>query len=378
MVYVGAHYEKDVTGNATTSYYYLGGQRIAQRRAGVVYYLHSDHLGSASLTTDASGNRVGELRYKPYGETRYIWGVIRTDRRFTGQREEAGLGLYDYGARFYDPLLGRFISADTIVPGAAASVGGGAATLGYSEQTRLTPLTVGFHETQFLDTLNTENGELLQFGPPVLWDSRVRQEHTVPMGPANPQALNRYAYCLGNPLRYVDPTGHVVVYSMRLSADEVKSLIDDITQLIELGEDITDIKTYTDLTGWTLELIGGLGAFGPPGEFLAGIATALIAPEVAAAGGAALLAGGLTLDSTMDDLQELRYALLKASDNGRNQVTLALNHNLVQWSIEVNGEKVVSHWNIHPLCTPKGTLNATPAFIAYYFWFKKSGPVEWW
>jgi hypothetical protein len=29
------------------------------------------------------------------------------------------------------------------------------------------------------------------------------------MGPANPQALNRYAYCLNNPLRYVDPTGHI-------------------------------------------------------------------------------------------------------------------------------------------------------------------------
>jgi len=115
-VYVGVHYEKDVTGNVATSYYTVGGQRIAQRRAGVVYYLHTDHLGSASLTTDASGNRVGELRYKPYGETRYIWGVMRTDRRYTGQREEAGLGLYDYGARFYDPLLARFISADTIVP----------------------------------------------------------------------------------------------------------------------------------------------------------------------------------------------------------------------------------------------------------------------
>ena len=71
-VYVGVHYEKDITGNATTSYYTVGGRRIAQRRAGVVYYLHTDHLGSASLTTDASGNRVGELRYKPYGETRYI------------------------------------------------------------------------------------------------------------------------------------------------------------------------------------------------------------------------------------------------------------------------------------------------------------------
>lgn len=39
-----------------------------------------------------------------------------TDRQFTGQRRESGLGLYDYNARFYDPLLGRFIQADTIVP----------------------------------------------------------------------------------------------------------------------------------------------------------------------------------------------------------------------------------------------------------------------
>ena len=28
----------------------------------------------------------------------------------------AGLGIYDYGARFYSPKLGRFLSADTIVP----------------------------------------------------------------------------------------------------------------------------------------------------------------------------------------------------------------------------------------------------------------------
>jgi RHS repeat-associated protein len=43
---------------------------------------------------------------------------LATDYRFTGQRsEEANLGsLYDYGARFYSPVLGRFISADTIVP----------------------------------------------------------------------------------------------------------------------------------------------------------------------------------------------------------------------------------------------------------------------
>jgi RHS repeat-associated protein len=35
-----------------------------------------------------------------------------TDRLFTGQREVAGLGIYHYGARFYSPKLGRFLSAD--------------------------------------------------------------------------------------------------------------------------------------------------------------------------------------------------------------------------------------------------------------------------
>ncbi len=54
------------------------------------------------------------MRYTPYGVTRS--GTLDTDRRYTGQRWEASLGLYDYGARFYSPGLGRFIQADTIIP----------------------------------------------------------------------------------------------------------------------------------------------------------------------------------------------------------------------------------------------------------------------
>jgi len=41
-----------------------------------------------------------------------------TDQLFTGQRD-VGLGIYHYEARFYSPKLGRFLSPDTIVPGAA-------------------------------------------------------------------------------------------------------------------------------------------------------------------------------------------------------------------------------------------------------------------
>ena len=36
--------------------------------------------------------------------------------KFTGQELDDETGLYYYGARFYDPAIGRFISADSIVP----------------------------------------------------------------------------------------------------------------------------------------------------------------------------------------------------------------------------------------------------------------------
>ncbi|MGI2336859.1 MAG: RHS repeat-associated core domain-containing protein [Dehalogenimonas sp.] len=41
-------------------------------------------------------------------------GSVSTDKKFTGQRFDS-TGLYYYGARYYDPTIGRFISADTIV-----------------------------------------------------------------------------------------------------------------------------------------------------------------------------------------------------------------------------------------------------------------------
>jgi RHS repeat-associated protein len=56
------------------------------------------------------------MRYRAFGATRFTSGVTPTTFRYTGQREEAGLGLYYYGARWYDPALGRFVQADTIVP----------------------------------------------------------------------------------------------------------------------------------------------------------------------------------------------------------------------------------------------------------------------
>jgi RHS repeat-associated protein len=102
-----------------TKYYEFGGGVVAMRRAGEgLVYLHGDQLGSTSLTTSASGVVLSQVRYKPWGEERWSAGAPGTDRLFTGQRKESprtGLA-YDYVARMYSPITGRFMSADPIIP----------------------------------------------------------------------------------------------------------------------------------------------------------------------------------------------------------------------------------------------------------------------
>ena len=113
-VFVGSYYEID---NGTVKkYYYAGATRVAESSGGVLYYLLTDHLGSTALTLDSSGVRVTELRYYPFGAARYNAGNQVTTYRFTGQRWDSGTALYFYQSRWYDPLIGRFLAADTIVP----------------------------------------------------------------------------------------------------------------------------------------------------------------------------------------------------------------------------------------------------------------------
>ncbi len=112
-VYIGKLYE--CTSGVCTKYIFGGSNRIASKKSSTVYYYHTDHLGSSSIITDSAGSKVEELYYYPYGGTRIDSGSISVKHKYTSQELDGETGLYNYGARYYDPILGRFISADTIV-----------------------------------------------------------------------------------------------------------------------------------------------------------------------------------------------------------------------------------------------------------------------
>ncbi|MCL4458350.1 MAG: hypothetical protein M1136_08265 [Chloroflexi bacterium] len=123
--YVGRHYQRNVgngqdTSEKITKYYYatLGSlnRLIALRRDGVLYYVHSDHLGGTVRVSDAGGNIVDSITYTAYGQTRSGGANLPTDRRFTGQTLDLSTGLYWYSTRPYSALLGRFTQPDTVVP----------------------------------------------------------------------------------------------------------------------------------------------------------------------------------------------------------------------------------------------------------------------
>ena len=92
-----------------------------------------------------------------------------TNYRFTGQELDKETGIYDYGARNYNPNTGRFLQKDPV-------------------------LKDGSIDPFFLNNATKE--ELNEFL-------------------SNPQKLNEYSYVLNNPVKYVDPTGETEVWALK-------------------------------------------------------------------------------------------------------------------------------------------------------------------
>ncbi len=91
--------------------YFVGAKKIAEKDdEGNVRFIHEDNLGSTVLMTDLTGNEITNSRiaYDAFGLSDTY------ENRFTGKQKDQSTGLIYFGSRYYDPNVGRFISADSL------------------------------------------------------------------------------------------------------------------------------------------------------------------------------------------------------------------------------------------------------------------------
>ncbi len=124
---------------------------------------------------------VARQLYDAWGNVRYVTGTLPTDIGFTSQRLDT-TGLYFFQARFYDASLGRFLSADTIVPNSN-----------------------------------------------------------------NPQSFNRYTYVGNNPVKRIDPSGHVECNGA------LSDGVTNCTQATQADRRSADIAAYHQMVQYKIE-----------------------------------------------------------------------------------------------------------------------------
>ena len=215
-------------------------------------YLHQDHLGSVDTITDESGAVVERLSYDPFGKRRVAEGedawedaalpiaVAETPRGFTDHEHLDDFQLVHMNGRVYDPVLGRFLSADPFIrlpatrraePFIRLAHGGRARPqAGVTQTTATTAATTA--STTFARPATDIGGRI--YGPaplhsatPTLRAADIlhgpgrhfydpvpgrRLGDTFIRLPANTQGLNRYAYVANNPLSFIDPSGYYSEY----------------------------------------------------------------------------------------------------------------------------------------------------------------------
>ena len=140
--------EYDVNGQLVREYIYFAGMLVAEYRnqeSRLLYYA-SDQTNSTRIVTDNIGNVVYSAAHEPYGGIQKTWvSSYDPSLKFSGKERDAESDLDYFGARYYDPSIYRFLNVDPITSGREAL--------------------------------------------------------------SNPQRWNRYAYCLSNPVNYVDQGG---------------------------------------------------------------------------------------------------------------------------------------------------------------------------
>jgi len=149
-----------------------------------IRYQYGNHLDSASLELDSTGQIISYEEYFPYGDTSLIAGtnqkeVKLKEYRYTGKEKDDATGLYYYGARYYASWLGRWLSADPLF---------------------------------------RENPSVYERPKPRDKEEAQKAE-TEYMQKLYSEGLNLYGYVKGNPVIFTDPEGKWLQSNTTISCD---------------------------------------------------------------------------------------------------------------------------------------------------------------
>lgn len=175
MLFGLEHVPEDSTTSAINNIYLNGVRVAAMAENGALAYYLTDQVDSVSHVLDDAAETLTRIQYKPYGETFVHKGDQDFAPKYNSQELDPESKLYYYNARYYDPQIARFTSADTVLDGGAFST----------------------------------------------------------------QAWNRYMYVHGNPIRYKDPTGHIRFWERLnsdrfLDSDGVPTHVENEQKYVEL------------------------------------------------------------------------------------------------------------------------------------------------
>lgn len=107
-------------------------KRVTNLGTSQTYWLHADRQGSIQSVSDVTGTDARRKKYRPYGELIATLSSFNESLGWIGEREDADTGLKYLHARYYDPALSTFVSADDWHP-AIAGVGPNRYSYGFGD-----------------------------------------------------------------------------------------------------------------------------------------------------------------------------------------------------------------------------------------------------
>ena len=193
----GLRHTKTVNGFTTTHVWNFGSIVLERNASGAVvnrfhrglgHLISSDHhgyylfnvRGDVIQRVDSAGNIIHTYRYDAFGNEQNQDAVNTNPFRFAGEYYDFETGFIYLRARFYNPVLGRFISEDP---------------------------HWNIRNMQFGDNPVTRNGRPMP-NPLIIM-----------------QAGNLYMYCIHNPVMWIDPSGLILQEHLQRGRDFANEIL---------------------------------------------------------------------------------------------------------------------------------------------------------